>query len=38
VQKLALDSPLKVKFTAQSIVPGADGFGGIGTPQVLCVK
>jgi len=38
VQKLALDSPLKLKFTAQSTVPGADGFGGIGTPQVLCVK
>jgi hypothetical protein len=37
-QKLALASPLRLKFTAQSIVPGVAGLGGIGTPEALCVQ
>ncbi|WP_151081446.1 hypothetical protein [Nocardioides cynanchi] len=38
VQRIALDSPLKLRFSAQSVVPGIDGFGGIGSPGVLCVQ
>jgi hypothetical protein len=37
-QRLALASPLKLRFTAQSMVPSVAGFGGIGTPEALCVQ
>jgi hypothetical protein len=36
--KIALASPLKLKFTAQSVVSGVQGFGGVGTPEILCVQ
>jgi hypothetical protein len=38
VQRIALDSPLKLKFTALSTVTGVNGFGAIGTPQILCTR
>ena len=38
VQRIALDSPLKLKFTAHSVVAGVDGYGAIGTPQILCTR
>jgi hypothetical protein len=38
VQRIALDSPLKLKFTALSAVTGVHGFGAIGTPQILCTR
>jgi len=38
VQRIALDSPLKLKFTALSAVTGVNGFGAIGTPQILCTR
>jgi hypothetical protein len=37
-KKLALDSPLKLRFSAQSVVSGVNGYGAIGSPDVLCVK
>ena len=37
-QTIALDSPLKLKFTALSTVAGVSGFGAIGTPQILCTQ
>ena len=38
VQRIDLDSPLKLKFTALSVVAGVDGYGAIGTPQILCTR
>jgi hypothetical protein len=37
-KKLALDSPLKLRFSAQSVDSNVDGYGAIGSPDVLCVK
>jgi hypothetical protein len=37
-KKIALDSPLKLRFTAQSVVAGVQGYGGVGTPEILCVQ
>ena len=38
LQRIDLDSPLKLKFTALSEVVGVDGYGAIGTPQILCTR
>ena len=38
VKRIDLDSPLKLKFTAQSIVPKVAGYGAVGTPQILCTR
>ncbi len=38
VQRIDLDSPLKLKFTTLSVVAGVNGFGAIGTPQILCTR
>jgi hypothetical protein len=37
-QKIALDSPLKLKLTADSVVSGVRGYGAIGTPKILCTR
>lgn len=33
---VTLDRPLKLRFTSQSTVTGAKGYGAVGTPEVLC--
>ena len=33
---IALDQPLKIRFTAQSTITGTSGYGAVGTPEVLC--
>jgi hypothetical protein len=38
VQRIALDSPLKLKLSALSMVPDVHGFGAVGTPQILCTR
>jgi hypothetical protein len=37
-KKIALASPLKLRLTAQSVVSGVSGYGGVGTPEILCVQ
>jgi hypothetical protein len=37
-QKFQLDSPLKLKLSAESMVSGVDGYGAIGSPDVYCVQ
>lgn len=38
LKKIALASPLKLRLSAQSVVAGVNGYGGVGTPQILCVQ
>jgi NPCBM/NEW2 domain len=38
VKRLTLDSPLKLRFTAESVVADVNGYGGIGTPEIFCVQ
>ncbi len=38
VKQVAIDSPLKLKLTALSVVPQVSGYGAVGTPQVLCTR
>ena len=38
LQRIDLDSPLKLKFTALSVVAGVNGLGAIGSPQILCTR
>jgi hypothetical protein len=37
-EKVLLDSPLKLRFESTSLAAGLNGFGAVGTPQVLCTK
>jgi hypothetical protein len=37
-KRLALASPLKLRLTAESMVAGVNGYGGVGTPEILCVQ
>lgn len=37
-KRIELNSPLKLKLTALSEVPGVRGLGAIGAPQILCTR